>query len=125
VVPRAGLDGCGKPRPHRDSILGPSSPFQVAIQTELSRPTLHTYLCVCVCVCVCTYIYVNMESQYTVINPAARSFRVFGYKPHGTDVEGGTDRRVVHFTIYAIHSAGHVARTGELKKCILHRGRTF
>ena len=26
VDPRVGLDGCGKPRPHRDSILGPSSP---------------------------------------------------------------------------------------------------
>ena len=24
VGPRAGLDGCGKPRPHRDSIPGPS-----------------------------------------------------------------------------------------------------
>ena len=24
--PRAGLDGCGKSRPHDDSILGPSSP---------------------------------------------------------------------------------------------------
>ena len=24
--PRAGLDGCGKSRPHRDSIPGPSSP---------------------------------------------------------------------------------------------------
>jgi hypothetical protein len=26
VGPRAGLDGCGKPRRHRDSIPGPSSP---------------------------------------------------------------------------------------------------
>jgi hypothetical protein len=25
VGPRAGLDGCGKSRPHRDSIPGPSS----------------------------------------------------------------------------------------------------
>jgi len=24
VGPRAGLDGCGKSRPYRDSILGPS-----------------------------------------------------------------------------------------------------
>jgi len=35
VSPRAGLDKCGKSRPHRDSIPGPSSPFQVAIPTEL------------------------------------------------------------------------------------------
>ena len=26
--PRAGLDGCGKSRPHRDSIPGPSSPSE-------------------------------------------------------------------------------------------------
>ena len=48
--PRAGLDGCGKSRPHRDSIPGPSSPQEVAIPTELSRPTIlyggAQYLCV-------------------------------------------------------------------------------
>ena len=38
VGPRAGLDGGGKSRPHRDSIPGPSSPQGVAIPTELSRP---------------------------------------------------------------------------------------
>jgi len=26
VEPRAGLDGCGKSRPHRDSISGPPRP---------------------------------------------------------------------------------------------------
>jgi hypothetical protein len=26
---RAGLDGCGKPRPHRDSIPGPSSQYEL------------------------------------------------------------------------------------------------
>jgi hypothetical protein len=35
---RADLDGCGKSHPHRDSIPGPSSPWRVAIPTELSRP---------------------------------------------------------------------------------------
>ena len=39
VGPRAGLDGFGKPRPHRDSIPGPSSPYRVAKPTELSRST--------------------------------------------------------------------------------------
>ena len=29
VGPRAGLDRCGKSRPHRDSIPGPSSPLRV------------------------------------------------------------------------------------------------
>jgi hypothetical protein len=36
--PRAGLDVCEKSRHHRDSIPGPSSPYSVAIPTELSRP---------------------------------------------------------------------------------------
>ena len=35
---RAGLDGCGKSRPHRNSIPGPSSPYRVSLPTELSRP---------------------------------------------------------------------------------------
>jgi hypothetical protein len=39
---RAGLDGCGKSRPHRNSIPGPSSPYRVAIQTELSRLNVRT-----------------------------------------------------------------------------------
>jgi len=39
VSRRAGLDGCGKSRLHRDSIPGPPSPYRVAIPTELSRPT--------------------------------------------------------------------------------------
>jgi hypothetical protein len=38
VGPRAGLDRCGKSRPHRDSIPGPSRPQPVAIPTELSGP---------------------------------------------------------------------------------------
>ena len=38
--PRAGLDRCGKSRPNRDSIPGPSSPERVVIPTELSRPPL-------------------------------------------------------------------------------------
>jgi hypothetical protein len=42
VGPRAGLDKCGKSRPHRISIPGPSTPLRVAVRTELSRPTLHT-----------------------------------------------------------------------------------
>ena len=33
--PRAGLDRCGKSRPHRDSIPRPSTPYPVAIPTEL------------------------------------------------------------------------------------------
>ena len=40
---RAGLDGCGKFRPHRNSIPGPSNPYRVAIPTELSRPILLVY----------------------------------------------------------------------------------
>ena len=36
--PRAGLDRCGKSRPQRGSIPGPSSPQPVAIPTELPGP---------------------------------------------------------------------------------------
>ena len=39
VGPRAGLDRCGKSRPHWHSIPGPSSSYRVAIPTELSRST--------------------------------------------------------------------------------------
>jgi hypothetical protein len=39
VGSRAGLDGCGRSRLHRDSIPGPSRPTRVSIPTELSRPT--------------------------------------------------------------------------------------
>jgi hypothetical protein len=35
--PRAGLDRCGKSRPHWDSIPGPSSPSRLVIPVELSR----------------------------------------------------------------------------------------
>jgi hypothetical protein len=39
VGPRAGLKWCGKSRPHRDLIPGPSNSWRVAIPTELSRPS--------------------------------------------------------------------------------------
>ena len=39
--PRAGQDRCGKPRFHRDSIPGPSSPQSVTIPSKL--PGLHTH----------------------------------------------------------------------------------
>jgi hypothetical protein len=35
-----GLDVCGKSRPHRDSIPGPSSPYAVAIPTTLPGPQI-------------------------------------------------------------------------------------
>jgi len=38
VGPRAGLDRCGKPRLHRVSIPGTSSPYPVAIPTTLPGP---------------------------------------------------------------------------------------
>jgi hypothetical protein len=41
VDPTAGVDGWGKSRLRRDSIPGPSRLYQVAIPTELSRPTKH------------------------------------------------------------------------------------
>ena len=38
VIYRAGLERCGKYRPYRDSIPGPSSLLRFAIPTELSGP---------------------------------------------------------------------------------------
>ena len=40
---RAGLDG-RKISPHPDSIPGPSSPFSVAIPTELPGPKFQSYI---------------------------------------------------------------------------------
>jgi len=46
MSPRAGLDGCRKPSPHRDSIPGPSVPWPKAILNASSLPTLNfKYLC--------------------------------------------------------------------------------
>ena len=45
VGPREGLDGCGKSRPHRNSIPGQSSPQRVATPTELSSQRCYmTYI---------------------------------------------------------------------------------
>jgi len=41
---RAGLDGCGKSRPHRDSIRGPSSPLRVALPTTSQSIPLEHFL---------------------------------------------------------------------------------
>ena len=56
VGSRAGLDGCGKFRPYRDSIPGLSSPYLVAIPTELSLAMYST----------CTFTSLNtlFHSQY-------------------------------------------------------------
>jgi len=42
VVPRSGLDGYRKSRPHRNSIPGPSSPWRVATPPTLYRPNRHS-----------------------------------------------------------------------------------
>jgi hypothetical protein len=38
VGPRASLDGCGKSRPHRDSIPGPSSPSKSLYRLSYPAP---------------------------------------------------------------------------------------
>ena len=63
VGPKAGLDGCGKSRPHRDSILGMSNPYRVAIPTTLSRPT-HIRSNI--------YLYIH-ESPFEIQNPSYRN----------------------------------------------------
>jgi hypothetical protein len=44
VVFRDGLDECGITHPHRDSIAGPSSPYLVAIPTDLSWPIMPVHM---------------------------------------------------------------------------------
>ena len=63
VSPRARLDGCGKSRSHRHSILGPSSPLRIAIPITLSRPPI---------VRICTHLlFLAIPfSQSTEIHPA-------------------------------------------------------
>jgi hypothetical protein len=57
VGPRDGLDVCEESRPHWDSIPGPSSPWSVAIPTELPRPH---------------YLYYNMEVNFALFTPYRR-----------------------------------------------------
>ena len=40
---RAGLDRCGKSRPHRDSIPGPSNPVGSRYTDYATRPTSHQF----------------------------------------------------------------------------------
>jgi hypothetical protein len=47
----AGLDGCRKSRPHRDSITGPSSPYRVAVPTELEDVPVYLEITVPVVAC--------------------------------------------------------------------------
>ena len=42
MVTRAGLEGCCKSHPRRNSIPGPSSSRRVTVQTELSRPIVYS-----------------------------------------------------------------------------------
>ena len=51
--PRDCLDGCGKSRPYRDSIPGPSSPLQVAIK------------------------WYNYSTQHTILNPGGLDVVVY------------------------------------------------
>jgi hypothetical protein len=45
VGPRTGLDRCENPRPHRDSISGPSSPYPFAIPNTLPGPPIYMIYC--------------------------------------------------------------------------------
>ena len=55
--PRVGLNGCGKSRPHRDSIPGQSSPLRAAIPTTLSRLTRVIHFFGPLCLYIYIYIY--------------------------------------------------------------------
>jgi hypothetical protein len=60
LCPDVGIEGCGKHRPHRDSIPGSSKLQQVvilnyAVSTHRVCIYIYIYIYMCVCVCVCVY----------------------------------------------------------------------
>jgi len=83
VGPRAGLDGCGKSRPHRDSIPGlkvrcksdfahVGNEYTVRLRKKFNRPSdLATGICsslydyICVYIYICIYIY-TVEYIYEI-----------------------------------------------------------
>ena len=67
VGPRVGLDGCGKSRPHRHSIPGPSSTKRVAIPTAPSRP-IYIYI---------IYIYWGKDIFFVI---SSRYFKLYFHK---------------------------------------------
>jgi hypothetical protein len=69
VGPRAGLGVCGKSRPHRDSIHGPSIPQRVAILTELSR---HAFSMVTLTVMLGTSSRIMGKIRYKIKNILSR-----------------------------------------------------
>jgi hypothetical protein len=64
---RAGLEGCGKSRPHGYSVPGPSSPWQVATKITLTGP---------ICSCV---IIINLHYQKQDVLFKQESFIEFSY----------------------------------------------
>jgi len=63
---KAGVGGCGKSRPYRNSIPEPSGLYRVAIPTAVSRPTcVYMYACTYICMYVLfMYVYVYYVCTY-------------------------------------------------------------
>jgi hypothetical protein len=98
VSPRAGLDGCGKSRPHRDSLPRPSSLWRVAIPTELSRPTSHVKILIKILI-IYFYLLLFSFAAFQFVSPECGSL---------TGVALGTDRDVQHnqYKVHPTPSAG-------------------
>ena len=88
VDTRAGLDGCGKSFPHRDSIPQISSALRVAVPTVLLRPTwdvrVHSYvtagyvrLCLFNSLVVMQYVFVCLIADRPGGNQAGRVCLLF------------------------------------------------
>jgi len=77
VGKRAGVDGCGKSRPHQDSILGPSSLLRVAIPTALSRPTGHQQLWTIIHTTLTLYVSMWVPFTISVLTPKYRTIAMF------------------------------------------------
>ena len=77
---RAGLDGCGKSRPHRDSIPRSSIPQRVAIPTELSWPScyiMHMLNCYLPFYLHCTCLVFGLVSVHMLSLPSPRATSSF------------------------------------------------
>jgi hypothetical protein len=75
VGPTAGLDECGKSRPHWDSITGPPNPQRVATPTELFRPTKYSIRFIFVTITIlgfqCSNITINWFLEVLKTKPSS------------------------------------------------------
>jgi len=97
VGPSAGLDGCRKSRPHRDSIPGPSSLYYtdwaiLAYKYVLTyvrmciRLSVYIYVWMYICkyyigMYICTYVYRVSQEERTKLRESVPYVKLYRYNP--------------------------------------------